>query len=236
MEMQMKTQGVLEQEVRWGGLEEGPATRRLREQLERADHSTDELTLLETIRELQQALVKERHRSDVLAEQLEQQKTRSTPDASTISEASRALTRLMRGECRSQSAVEQHWDGPVRTHDRLCAGICTRQLATSLLRGQTTTQETLQAICELVDAFDDMSHEIEELELDASATCDCVEWAEEIDQLTEQRDLLAAHVVRMSSDLRSLLGDRTRRVGVGEAIYAWAMLVARLRARLPPMQ
>jgi hypothetical protein len=170
MKMTMKTKlASLEQEVRHGpgvgigdhGARPGPAGYRLAEQLGTAGASPDLVNLLGTIKELQDALRNAEAARASTERQLADLNELVRSDTHAHSNAERALSRLVRGQCCSQSARENYSTDHVRMHREMKAGYHVGHLASQLATRRATMQDALEAIAELCETIDKLHHRVD---------------------------------------------------------------------------
>lgn len=161
------TRAILEQDVRHGlgvGHGGGPNGIQLASQLGTAGLTPDLMTMMGTIRELQDALRHERVEFEERLGDMERLLAERLADPHALRDAERALFHLVRGVCPSQSSIEAYWSDRVRTHRGAPAGYQVRHLASELGLGRATFTEALLAIKELCDTIDCLQHRTENLD------------------------------------------------------------------------
>jgi hypothetical protein len=136
---------------------------RLAQQLGTGGMEPDVVTLLTTIKELQDSLARVASERDELAAEVEELREPEGPapiESGAASNAERALARIVHGQCSSQSA--SHWTSHVRMHRGMEAGYHARQLASELAMGRATIGGALEVIAELCETIDALHHQVED--------------------------------------------------------------------------
>lgn len=155
----------LECTVRYGSgvCDGGEHGRRLAEQLGTAHVSPNVMTMLGTIKELQDSLDAERQRQSQMERRHEREIEPLRPQRSTVLDAERALSYLARGQCCSHTNTPyaEYWTDGTRTHPGMEAGYHVRRLPDELALGRATLEDALQAVIELCTLVDELHHRIE---------------------------------------------------------------------------